>query len=569
MAAMLCSRLLTTAAAGALLAVAAPAAASAAGLDPTFAHGPLSVGAAWSQANDLVLQPGGSVVLAGRANTAAGEPRVALARVSAAGLPDASFGDGGQRLVAVGDGGQAWAIARQADGRLVAVGGTGGEASSAPRWSLVRTTADGDLDTTFGDDGVVDVGIGPFAGATGMSSDALDVAVQADGRILVAGTAWFAGAGPSNEQHAVVARFEADGNLDPTFGGGDGWVDFVAGDLGSTPFGLVPRAAGGFLLGVTGRVRGVHREVVAGFTATGALDPTWGEAGTTPVDLSADGNSVGYAMAAAPGGATIVAGEADAPAAWAMSAVRLGPSGAVDRSFGDEGRSLVAFPDMASRVDEVLVDPVSGALTLAGSAGEQPALARLRADGTLDGSFGTDGRVREVLGAFGFAYAAALTGDGRVVVGGQLEEQMFAARYGEAPGEPGPVTGGGPGAGATGGSAPAPVPAPPASEVPAVPASAPSAGPVAGPLPPSAAGTSCAGRRAPVTYTLRNAGIVRGGGVSVWQGAQRVPIVVRVRNGTVTVDPRSLPSGRYRVRLTGVSRTGHRRTIERTLRTCR
>jgi uncharacterized delta-60 repeat protein len=564
-------RLLTSAVAGLLAAAAVPAVASAAtALDPTFAHAPLSIGATWSQANDLALQPDGGVVLAGRANAADDEPRLALTRLTAGGELDPAFGDGGQRLISIGDGGQAYAVARLADGRLVAVGGTDGPNAPTPRWSLARLTAGGDLDSSFGDDGTVDVGIGPFAGASGMGAAATEVVPLADGRLLVAGTAYFPVNDFTNVQHAVVARFEADGDLDPTFGGGDGWIDFDAGDLGADPFGLAAQPDGGFVLGVDARVRGRHREVVARFTAAGTLDSAWGEGGTVLVDLSAEGNSVGHALAAAPDGATIVAGEADATAAWAMAAVRVTPGGAVDAAFGTGGRAVVGFDDVASRVDDVAVDAVGGAITLAGSAGDQPALARLWADGTPDPAFGP---VRESLGAYGFAYGVALTADGRVVVGGVLDDAMFAARFGSASAPDGAGGGSGSGSGPVVGAptppaSPAPAPAP--APAPEDPAGAPSAGGPAGvPLPPSGSGTSCAGRRTPVTYTLRNAGIWRGGGVSVWQGGRRVPIVVRVRSGKVTIDPRSLPSGTYQVRLAGRSRTDRPRTVDRTLRTCR
>jgi hypothetical protein len=244
--------------------------------------------------------------------------------------------------------------------------------------------------------------------------------------------------------------------------------------------------------------------------------------------------------------------------------VHITPAGAVDPAFGTGGRAVVAFDDAASRVDDVAVDATSGAITLAGSAGDQPALARLNADGSADAGFG---RVREPLGAYGFAYGVALTTDGRVVVGGVVDDAMFAARFGSAPPSGGSGTGSGGGGAPVPPAAPAPDPAPAPAPAPPDPVSAPSTGgPIVTPLPPS---RSCTGRRTPVTYTLRNAGISQGGGVSVWQGQRRVAIVVRVRSGKVTIDPRSLPSGTYQVRLSGRSVTDRARTVNRTLRTCR
>ena len=82
---------------------------------------------------------------------------------------------------------------------------------------VVRYLPDGTLDPSFGDDGIVHTTFehGP--------SLALAVALQPDGRLVVAG---YAGrdAGPYGglTVHMAVATYLPDGQLDPSFGGGDG-----------------------------------------------------------------------------------------------------------------------------------------------------------------------------------------------------------------------------------------------------------------------------------------------------------------------------------------------------------
>jgi uncharacterized delta-60 repeat protein len=98
------------------------------------------------------------------------------------------------------------AVAETADGRIVAAGSISNDVL------LARFNADGSVDTSFGDDGYV---IQPIGTGTDI---AYDVAIQTDGKIVVAGLT------NSGTNDALVARFHADGTLDTTFGGGDGWT---------------------------------------------------------------------------------------------------------------------------------------------------------------------------------------------------------------------------------------------------------------------------------------------------------------------------------------------------------
>src|SRR5262245_63400360 len=84
------------------------------------------------------------------------------------------------------------------------------------------SAASGDLDTTFGGDGIVRTDI------TNAEEDGFAVTIQPDGKIVVAGES---GIGGRNPRFAIV-RYETDGSLDASFGGGDGKVpiDFTPRD---------------------------------------------------------------------------------------------------------------------------------------------------------------------------------------------------------------------------------------------------------------------------------------------------------------------------------------------------
>src|SRR5207244_4753700 len=100
---------------------------------------------------------------------------------------------------------QVQALAVQADGRIVAVGQAG---SSGSEFALARFNRNGTLDPSFGTAGEVTTSLG-----TSPNSVARGLAIQADGKILLAGFA-----GPGGSQEFALARYNPHGSLDSTFG---------------------------------------------------------------------------------------------------------------------------------------------------------------------------------------------------------------------------------------------------------------------------------------------------------------------------------------------------------------
>ena len=150
----------------------------------------------------------GRLILAG-ATDRNGEMDMLFAAFTSAGQLDTTFGTQGVTLVSYGPGSteSANALAQQTDGALVATG-TGPGTSFVSSMAVVRLTSSGALDTTFDGDGLAIVEFG----AT--QSEATSLAIQSDGRIVVAGWAYL-GVGTT----AVLARLTSAGSLDTTFGG--------------------------------------------------------------------------------------------------------------------------------------------------------------------------------------------------------------------------------------------------------------------------------------------------------------------------------------------------------------
>src|SRR6266540_1653586 len=276
------------------LAVAAPAQASAGDLDPGFGRGGRVVtdfarGA--EEAFAVAVQADGKLVAAGRTGEGGGSALGdwALARYRTDGKLDHGFGKSGKvKLDFSGAGGddQVNALAVQVDGRLLAAG-------FAPNdCALARYNADGTLDAAFGTGGVVTTGFGD------LFAEAHAVAIQADGKIVAAGhtgTVAFA-----------LARYNPDGTLDPAFG---------TGGVVTTPFAGMFVEANGLVVRSDGRLvaaGGVLRNdltsafVLAGYLPDGTLDLAFGTGGKLTTDFA--GNDRARALAVQADGKLVAVG---------------------------------------------------------------------------------------------------------------------------------------------------------------------------------------------------------------------------------------------------------------------
>ncbi len=120
---------------------------------------------------------------------------------------DLSFGSGGKVITPVGSSyDYAYSVAIQADGKIVAAGYSDNGANYD--FAVVRYNTDGTLDTSFGGTGKVVTAVGNFG------SGASSVAIQADGKIVVAGSSY----NGANDDFAVV-RYNTNGSLDTSFNG--------------------------------------------------------------------------------------------------------------------------------------------------------------------------------------------------------------------------------------------------------------------------------------------------------------------------------------------------------------
>jgi uncharacterized delta-60 repeat protein len=164
----------------------------------------------------IALQPDGRIVVAATGGPTFSQKGFILARFNADGSPDSGFGNGGVVTTAT-ERESLTDLALTPDGRIIVAGYRPGKDGTDPAGddvALARYGANGQLDESFAGDGLTTIDLGG-------SESADSVAIQSDGRIVVAGLYQPAGVpAPSTSYDFMVARFHQDGAPDASFAQG-------------------------------------------------------------------------------------------------------------------------------------------------------------------------------------------------------------------------------------------------------------------------------------------------------------------------------------------------------------
>ena len=290
----------------------------------------------------------GSIVVAGEVTNSGGVPqRFGLARFTASGVVDNSFGTRGVVTVTP-DGmvGSFEAVVEQTDGRLVAAG-YGSLANASSDMVVARFNVDGSLDPTFGTNGVRRIDF--FGASTGDS--AWDLILEPDGRLVVAGRA----RDPSGARKLALARLMPDGSLDGTFGTG-GLVELDVAGLAPTKIALERQVDGKLVVSGQARTDATEecRAVIARFDSDGSPDRSFNGVGIVHFPLARCASAGVSSIVLDPDGAIIVA-STSWPASPPSDAkvLRLTSSGEVDDTFGVNGIVTIDMgsPSWSSNVD--------------------------------------------------------------------------------------------------------------------------------------------------------------------------------------------------------------------------
>jgi uncharacterized delta-60 repeat protein len=298
------------------------------------------------------------------------------------------------------------AVAIRGDGKIVAAGDSlaldtacspEGCALPSDVFALARYLPDGHLDRSFGNGGKVLTAVGPDP------VTAAALAVQRDGKLVLAGWREAAPGSPQENGDFVLARYQRNGQLDPSFGsGGIVVTGFGAKAVDEAEAVAVQKdgrivAAGRSCALPNGRT--ACQLAVARYLPDGSLDPSFA-GGTVLVRFGSAGFNEASAVAIQQG-KIVVAGRCGQstrrPSRFALA--RFLPNGHLDRSFGTGGRVRTQIRRGRFDAAAALVLTRGGKILAAGQTGVGPyaprdfALARYRRDGRLDRRFGKAGKL--------------------------------------------------------------------------------------------------------------------------------------------------------------------------------
>lgn len=275
------------------------------------------------------------------------------------------------------------------------------------------TAAPGELDPSFSSDGRVTT----LSTAETFVPRAL--AVQADGRILVAGYSCDTGTcGPTGDSSFRLTRYTADGGLDTDFGAG-GTVTTAVGAGRSQAYDVVLQPDGTI---VAGGVASINASDTGSFALVryrpnGALDNSFGAGGKVVARIG-DGFDAISDLAIQPGGGLIAIGQAERSGVTHFALARFGAAGALDPGFGTGGSVLAGSgPYEFGAAGAVLPD---GRIVAVGAWGASSDVADYRFATVRSGAQGVvePPWTAAIGSSYSFANAASALGDGRVLTAG-------------------------------------------------------------------------------------------------------------------------------------------------------
>ena len=423
---------------------ASTAAAAPGDLDTSFAGtGKLTFapGGRTAQITDVAIQPDGKIVLAGWVDQGGGNIDFLVSRLNPGGSFDQGFGSGGIKTVDFpGKGGLTAdigsGVALQPDGKIVVAGTS--TSSDSTRAAVARLEPNGDPDGSFGGE-TTDAGA-PVAGIRLLqNAHGNDVALDASGRILVAGTT-VGGAGSD----MYVARLTSSGGRDGTFNAPKNdyfmTIDF-AGEDGATRMAVQPDGkivlVGWSLTNDIGVARVIPGGVLDQDFASGGKKGGFGIGG--PGDDASQANDVALEQDGRIDFAGYAGGTPSDMLVW-----RLAANGKDDDSLNGFSYALTDFGG-ADAADAIALQ-ANGKILLAGAVTNDIGLLRLQPGGLPDATFGPDGKRTVIFpGAQSEAYSMALQPDGKIVLAGYAGSAAAVVRLQGDTSGGGPAGPGGPG----------------------------------------------------------------------------------------------------------------------------
>lgn len=294
----------------------------------------------------------------------------------------------------------------QSTGKIVC---TANSVGSTNPYLSYRLNTNGSIDTSFNSNGVANLTAQSYIYAS---------AVQSDDKIIVAGSR----IETNGHKDFWIARLQANGDIDTSFGT-NGIVQLDVGSIYDVAYAVAVTADNKILVGGTaGSVDGGF--CLARLNTNGTLDTTFGTNGITTTAFIAGGESEIKTLRLLPDGKILAAGErVDPNLTKNIAMARYLANGTLDTTFGTNGK--VATPVTLGEVDEfkdVEILPDGKILALVtnepySSLTAETAFLKYQSDGQLDSSFGTNGILNSPIANW-VNYNIQTQTDGKIVCAG-------------------------------------------------------------------------------------------------------------------------------------------------------
>lgn len=363
-------------------------------------------------AYDIALRPDGGVIVAGQIQTNY-DSDVFVAAYLPDGAADPSFGiDGVARIDLNSLYDYAYAVVIAPDGKIYVAGATRAVSPTFGDFFVARLNSDGTLDSSFAGTGFVGVDLGTT------DDIAFDVAIQPDGKVILAGTA--------DRQDFAATRLNPDGSKDTSFGNNGIVLTDFGGAASDIAMGVSLQPDGKIVLG-GGTFTPGEKFALARYNPDGSLDASFGTGGKVVTAFAVP--SYARSVAIQPDGKIVAAGTGNG-----IAVARYLDDGTLDPTFGTNGILNTDFGPGSEEAYKVLIQPdekiVVTASIYAPSGEPHAGVVRYMPDGSLDPSFSNDGKAEIIIGpGYMLSPAGALQQDGRILQAGTYNGTLTTVRY--------------------------------------------------------------------------------------------------------------------------------------------
>jgi uncharacterized delta-60 repeat protein len=377
-------------------------------LDNSFSGDGIAIGgvndtqsSAGASASSLAIQPSGKIMIAG---TYLYSIAYAVATYNSDGMLDNNFGTSGIMKDFKHSGRTSFnASAVQQDGKILTTGVT----QTSPEkldFVVIRYNKDGSYDNSFSEDGKVMANFG-LGGATAKA-----IAIQPDGKIVVAGEFWN---GSNGSFSIALIRLNPDGSFDNSFSG-DGHLLTQVREYNSATDIVIQPDGKIVVAGYTAsKVSGIDVALVR-YNSDGTIDNSFSGDGMLTADLGSD-TDMPVGLLIRPDGKLVMVGNGQT---GMLALYRYNADGSPDPTLDGNGMMVIVNGEFMRTATAALLQP-DGAIVVAGTKGNQFSIERFNSNGSPDNSFSEDGKM---LIDFNLgneqATSMALQPDGKIIIGG-------------------------------------------------------------------------------------------------------------------------------------------------------